>query len=128
MSAAREVLDFKTAAGRDIEAGKITSIIDPRLADHVRREASSSSTNSSDRSKGCAEGPDDRSSADAWCGGVCVAYRAGGAAYVPQISHVVQERCVAGISQRAFAACLARPARGSSARWRHTTAPCSAAS
>lgn len=39
MSAAREILDFKTAAGRDIEAGRITSIIDPRLADHVRREA-----------------------------------------------------------------------------------------
>lgn len=39
MSAAREVLDFKTEAGRDIEAGRITSIIDPRLADHVRREA-----------------------------------------------------------------------------------------
>jgi hypothetical protein len=39
MSAAREVLDFKTMAGRDIEAGRITSIIDPRLADHVRREA-----------------------------------------------------------------------------------------
>ncbi len=39
MSAAREVLDFKTAAGRDIEAGRIMSIIDPRLADHVRREA-----------------------------------------------------------------------------------------
>lgn len=39
MSAAREVLDFKTAAARDIEAGRILSIIDPRLADHVRREA-----------------------------------------------------------------------------------------
>lgn len=39
MSAAREILDFKTAAGRDIEAGRIMSIIDPRLADHVRREA-----------------------------------------------------------------------------------------
>lgn len=39
MSAAREVLDFKTEASRDIEAGRITSIIDPRLADHVRREA-----------------------------------------------------------------------------------------
>ena len=39
MSAAREVLDFKTEAGRDIEAGRIMSIIDPRLADHVRREA-----------------------------------------------------------------------------------------
>ncbi|HEX7167341.1 MAG TPA: DUF2935 domain-containing protein [Acidimicrobiales bacterium] len=39
MSAAREVLDFKTAAARDIEAARITSIIDPRLTDHVRREA-----------------------------------------------------------------------------------------
>ncbi len=39
LSAARELLDFKTAAARDIEAGRIMSIIDPRLADHVRREA-----------------------------------------------------------------------------------------
>lgn len=39
MSAAREVLDFKTAAARELEAGRIMSIIDPRLADHVRREA-----------------------------------------------------------------------------------------
>ena len=39
LSAAREVLEFKTAAARDIEAGRIMSIIDPRLADHVRREA-----------------------------------------------------------------------------------------
>ena len=39
LSAARETLDFKTEAARDIEAGRITSIIDPRLADHVRREA-----------------------------------------------------------------------------------------
>lgn len=39
MSAAREILDFKTTAGREIEAGRIMSIIDPRLADHVRREA-----------------------------------------------------------------------------------------
>jgi hypothetical protein len=38
-SAAQEVLDFKTSAARDIEAGRIMSIIDPRLADHVRREA-----------------------------------------------------------------------------------------
>ncbi|HWL35634.1 MAG TPA: DUF2935 domain-containing protein [Frankiaceae bacterium] len=39
LSAARELLDFKTSAARDIEAGRIMSIIDPRLADHVRREA-----------------------------------------------------------------------------------------
>ena len=39
MSAAREILDFKTEAARDIEAGRIISIIDPTLADHVRREA-----------------------------------------------------------------------------------------
>lgn len=39
LSAARELLDFKTAAARDVEAGRIMSIIDPRLADHVRREA-----------------------------------------------------------------------------------------
>jgi hypothetical protein len=39
MSAARTMLDFKTQATRDIEAARIKSIIDPRLADHVRREA-----------------------------------------------------------------------------------------
>ena len=38
-SAAQTILDFKTEAARDIEAGRIKSIIDPRLADHVRREA-----------------------------------------------------------------------------------------
>ncbi len=39
MSAAQTILDFKTEAARDIEAARIKSIIDPRLADHVRREA-----------------------------------------------------------------------------------------
>lgn len=39
MSAALTILDFKTQAVRDIEAGQIKSIIEPRLADHVRREA-----------------------------------------------------------------------------------------
>jgi hypothetical protein len=39
LSAAEEILDFKTKAARDIEAARIRSIIDPRLADHVRREA-----------------------------------------------------------------------------------------
>lgn len=39
LSAAETVLDFKTRATRDIEAARIRSIIDPRLADHVRREA-----------------------------------------------------------------------------------------
>jgi len=39
MSAVHTILDFKTQAVRDIEAGRIKSIIDPRLADHVRREA-----------------------------------------------------------------------------------------
>jgi hypothetical protein len=39
MSAAQTILDFKTQAVRDIEAGRIKSIIEPRLADHVRREA-----------------------------------------------------------------------------------------
>ncbi|MCA1812134.1 MAG: DUF2935 domain-containing protein [Halobacteriales archaeon] len=39
MSAAETILDFKTDAARKIEAGRIRSIIDPRLADHVRREA-----------------------------------------------------------------------------------------
>jgi len=39
LSAAETILDFKTKAVRDIEAARIKSIIDPRLADHVRREA-----------------------------------------------------------------------------------------
>ena len=39
LSAAEAILDFKTQAARDIEAARIKSIIDPRLADHVRREA-----------------------------------------------------------------------------------------
>ena len=39
LSAAETILDFKTKMVRDIEAARIKSIIDPRLADHVRREA-----------------------------------------------------------------------------------------
>jgi hypothetical protein len=39
MAAAVSILDFKTEAARGIEAARIKSIIDPRLADHVRREA-----------------------------------------------------------------------------------------
>lgn len=39
LSAAQTILDFKTETARDIEGGRIKSIIDPRLADHVRREA-----------------------------------------------------------------------------------------
>lgn len=39
LSAAETLLDFKTQAARGIEAARIKSIIDPRLADHVRREA-----------------------------------------------------------------------------------------
>jgi len=39
LSAAETILDFKTKAVRDIEKARIKSIIDPRLADHVRREA-----------------------------------------------------------------------------------------
>jgi len=39
LSAAQTILDFKTQAARDVEAARIKSIIDPRLADHVRREA-----------------------------------------------------------------------------------------
>jgi len=39
MSAAETVLDFKTKAARNIETARIKSIIDQRLADHVRREA-----------------------------------------------------------------------------------------
>lgn len=34
-----EIIDFKTAAEKGIDAGKIKSIIHPALADHVRREA-----------------------------------------------------------------------------------------
>lgn len=39
LSAAETILDFKTKTTRDIEAGRIKSIIDPRVGDHVRREA-----------------------------------------------------------------------------------------
>jgi hypothetical protein len=39
LSAAESILEFKTKTARDIEAARIKSIIDPRLADHVRREA-----------------------------------------------------------------------------------------
>ena len=39
LSAALTLLDFKTETGRAIEGARIKSIIDPRLADHVRREA-----------------------------------------------------------------------------------------
>ena len=39
LSAAESILDFKTEAARGIEAARIKSIIDPRLSDHVRREA-----------------------------------------------------------------------------------------
>jgi len=37
--AGQEILDFKVAAAKGINAGKIKSIIHPALADHVRREA-----------------------------------------------------------------------------------------
>lgn len=39
MSAVQTILDFKTHAVRDIEAGRIRSIIEPKLADHIRRAA-----------------------------------------------------------------------------------------
>lgn len=39
VKAVEDILDFKTAAEQGIETGKIRSIIDPALADHVRREA-----------------------------------------------------------------------------------------
>ena len=39
LAAANDILDFKTEAVRGIESARIKSIIDPRLADHVRREA-----------------------------------------------------------------------------------------
>jgi hypothetical protein len=34
-----QIIDFKVAAEKGIDAGKIRSIIHPTLADHVRREA-----------------------------------------------------------------------------------------
>jgi hypothetical protein len=46
MNAARSILDFKAEAARCIEAGRIKSIIEPRLADHVPREAQSLWTSS----------------------------------------------------------------------------------
>ena len=39
LSAAETILDFKTDTARKIEGARLKSIIDPRLADHVRREA-----------------------------------------------------------------------------------------
>ncbi len=39
LAMANEVVEFKTDAVRQIEAGKIKSVISPILADHVRREA-----------------------------------------------------------------------------------------
>lgn len=39
IKAVDDILDFKVAAEKGIETGKIKSIIDPALADHVRREA-----------------------------------------------------------------------------------------
>ena len=39
VSVGQTIIDFKTEAARGIEAARIKSIIDPRLADHVRREA-----------------------------------------------------------------------------------------
>lgn len=39
MQAAEEIIDFKTAAAKGIRTGQIKSIINPALADHVRREA-----------------------------------------------------------------------------------------
>lgn len=38
-AAVQAIIDFKTAAGRGIQSGAIDSIINPALADHVRREA-----------------------------------------------------------------------------------------
>jgi hypothetical protein len=39
LAAVDSIIDFKTAATKGIQAGKIKSIIAPSLADHVRREA-----------------------------------------------------------------------------------------
>lgn len=38
-AAGQEIIDFKTAAEKGIDTGKIKSMINPTLADHVRREA-----------------------------------------------------------------------------------------
>ncbi len=38
-AAVQAIIDFKTAAGQGIQSGAIDSIINPALADHVRREA-----------------------------------------------------------------------------------------
>ena len=38
-AAAQQIIDFKVAAEKGIQAGQIKSIINPALADHVRREA-----------------------------------------------------------------------------------------
>jgi len=38
LSAAETILDFDTKSAQDVAAARITSIIDPRLADHDRRE------------------------------------------------------------------------------------------
>lgn len=38
-AAAQQIIDFKVAAGKGIQTGQIKSIINPALADHVRREA-----------------------------------------------------------------------------------------
>lgn len=38
-AAVQAIIDFKTAAGQGIQSGTIDSIINPPLADHVRREA-----------------------------------------------------------------------------------------
>ena len=39
MAAAQQIINFKVAAEKGIQAGQIKSIINPALADHVRREA-----------------------------------------------------------------------------------------
>lgn len=39
MQAAEDIINFKTAAEKGIQTGQIKSIINPALADHVRREA-----------------------------------------------------------------------------------------
>lgn len=38
-AAVQAIIDFKTAAGSGIQSGAVDSIINPALADHVRREA-----------------------------------------------------------------------------------------
>lgn len=57
LSAAETILEFKTQAARDIEGARIKSIIDPRLSDHVRREAGGAQVRRRIQAGGLTRGP-----------------------------------------------------------------------